>query len=213
MSRPILSFSEGPLPRNGNRSHNCLVATHSISIVSPATGTPDADTIELSRADGPPLHITAESGRTWHVVAASAAVCTRLAREAMRCPAVERVAGSGGLLSALSTLENILLPAVYHRRIAGERLAASIYDVFEVCGMGKRETDALCERPVSGLDGYEQRLACLVRTLLMRPKALLFERLFEGQPVDSKERLAQFPAYYRRVVTKGTVLFLDVAGM
>jgi ABC-type branched-subunit amino acid transport system ATPase component len=189
------------------------VVTHSISIVPPATDGAGTETIELSRVDSHPLRIPAESGRTWQVVAANAAVCGRLAHEAMRCLAVERVAGSGGLLSATSTLENILLPAVYYGRIAEDRLAASVYEVFQACGVDRREADALWARPVSDLDGHEKRLACLVRALLMRPKALLFERLFEGLPLDVMQRMVQFPAYYRRIVPRGTVIFLDVAGM
>src|SRR5262245_22370061 len=190
------------------------MATHSISIAAPAEDeAAAADIIELHcAADGSPLRIAAASGGTWHVVAGNAATFTRLAHEAMLCPAVERVPGFGGLLSATSVLENIVLPAVYHGRIGGEDLAASVYDAFEACAMDREQADALCERSVSDLDGYEQRLVCLLRALLMRPAALLCERIFEGLPPGDVERVAQFPAYYRRVVAKGTVVFLEIAG-
>src|SRR5262245_28896686 len=131
----------------------------------------------------------------------------------MRSAAVERVPGSGGLLAATSVLENIVLPAVYHRRIAGAQLATSVYEAFEACTMDRSQTDALCERPVSALSGFEQRLACLVRALLMRPAVLLCERIFEGLPPRDAQRLTQFPGYYRRLVAQGAVVFLDVSGM
>ena len=88
------------------------MATHTISIAAPAEDeAAAADAIELHcAADGSPLRIAAASGGTWHVVARNAATFTRLAHEAMRCPAVERVPGFGGLLSATSVLENIVLP-------------------------------------------------------------------------------------------------------
>lgn len=164
-------------------------------------------------ADGPPLRIAAESGRTYHIVADREAVCARLAHEAMRSPGIERVSGSGGLLSGITVLENIVLPAVYHGRVASERLAASVYQVCEACGLDREQTDALCERSLSDLDGYERRLVCLLRALLMHPGALLCERIFEGLPRRDMERVTQFPDCYRRVVANGTLVFLDLAGM
>ena len=173
-----------------------------------------ADIIELNcAADGPPLRIPVGSGRTYHIVASGEAVSTRLAHEAMRSSAVERVPGHGGLLLGNSVLENIVLPAVYHGRIAGGQLAAAAYDAFDACGFDRAQADALCGRPIFTLDGFEQRLICLLRALLMRPAALLCERLFEGVPQHDMERIARFPGYYRRVIAQGTILFLDIAGM
>jgi len=214
-----LSRSYCPLVRGWHRCrqspHNGPVAAHSISIVPPAVDeAATADTLELHcAADGPPLRIAAESGRTWHILAVNAAACTRLVHEALRSSAVERVPGSGGLLSATSVLENIVLPAVYHGRIAGPRLAAAVYEVFAACAMDREQADALCERPVSDLDSFEQRLICLLRALLMQPGVLLCERIFEGLSPSDMERVAQFSAYYRRVVAKGSVVFLDITGM
>src|SRR5262249_61538315 len=120
------------------------MATHTISIAAPAEDeAAAADAIELHcAADGSPLRIAAASGGTWHIVARNAATFTRLAHEAMRCPAVERVPGFGGLLSATSVLENIVLPAVYHGRIGGEDLAAAVYDAFEAWGVVREEADS-----------------------------------------------------------------------
>ena len=207
-----MAFGEGAaLPPS---VHNHPVATHSISIDTAPADAPIADVIELSCGPhGPPVRIAPGSGRTWRIVASDAAACGRLAREAMRSPAVERVPGRDGLLSATTVLENIVLPAVYHARVPGERLAQSVYDAFDACGMERGEADRLCACRVADLDGFEQRLVCLLRALLMRPAVLLCERIFEGLPHGDMERVARFPAYYRCAVARGTVLFLDLAGM
>src|SRR5215813_11367029 len=117
------------------------MATHTISIAAPAEDeAAAADAIELHcAADGSPLRIAAASGGTWHVVARNAATFTRLAHEAMRCPAVERVPGFGGLLSATSVLENIVLPLFFNERMTGENHAPSLHDAFEACAMGREQ--------------------------------------------------------------------------
>jgi ABC-type transporter Mla maintaining outer membrane lipid asymmetry ATPase subunit MlaF len=173
-----------------------------------------ADPIVLDCGAGTaPLRIAPGSGATYRVSASGAAACNRLVREALRHPQAELVPRSGGLLVNLSVLENVLLPAVYHRRVAGRDLAALVYREFEACGLERAQADALCEREVPALNAFERRLVALVRSLLMRPALLLMERIFEGLTARDMERVARFGAYYRHAVAGGTLLLIDLAGM
>jgi len=161
----------------------------------------------------PPLRLAPGSGKICCIDARSEAACARLAREALECSAVEVVPRAGGLISNLSVLENILLPAIYHGHVTGAQLAGLVYRAFEHCGFSQDEVDALCARSVADLDGYERRLVALVRSLLMHPPILLLERVFEGLTAVDVERVARFGEYYRRAVAGGTLVYVNLAGM
>lgn len=175
---------------------------------------PSPRLIELRCArDAAPLRITPGSGRSYHITARSEAALNRLVQEALHCPAAELVPHSGGLLANLSVLENIVLPIVYHQRVATPRLAELVYIEFEACELDRTQAEALCGRAVPDLDGFERRLVLLVRSLLIRPAVLLMERIFEGLTAQDMERVAGFGGYYRRAVAGGTLVYFDLAGM
>jgi ABC-type transporter Mla maintaining outer membrane lipid asymmetry ATPase subunit MlaF len=162
---------------------------------------------------GAPLRIAPASGRTYRVVARNAAACNRLVNDALRGPLAELVPRMGGLLAGLSVLENVVLPAVYHRRVADRDVAEHVYRGFEICGLERAQADALSSRPVPALGAFDRRLVALVRSLLMRPAVLLLERLFEGLTAGDADRAARFGEHYRRAVPGGTLVFFDLAGM
>ena len=134
-------------------------------------------------------------------------------QETLRSAQAELLPRSGGLLSNLSVLENVVLPAVYHGRIARAQLAERVYSEFEGCGLARPQAEALCARAVPELDQFERRLIALVRCLLMRPAVLIMERIFEGLTTHDVERVRRFGEYYRRGMTCGTVILFDLAGM
>jgi len=75
------------------------------------------DTIVLRDGDGVSLLCIAPgTGATYRVIARDPAVCSRLIEEVLRSPHAELVPRSGGLLTNLSVLENVVLPAVYYER-------------------------------------------------------------------------------------------------
>jgi ABC-type sugar transport system ATPase subunit len=179
-----------------------------------STSAPAPHLIELRCAgDAAPLHIAPGSGRSYRVTARNEAILSRLVREALNCPAAELVPRSGGLLSNLSVLENIVLPGVYHRRVATAGIAERVYEVFAACELDRSQAEALCERAVPDLDAFERRLVMVARSLLMRPAVLLMERIFEGLTARDMERVAGFGGFYRRAVAGGTVVYFDLAGM
>jgi ABC-type transporter Mla maintaining outer membrane lipid asymmetry ATPase subunit MlaF len=159
------------------------------------------------------LCIAPGTGATYRVVARDPAVCSRLIEEVLRSPQAELLPRSGGLLSNLSVLENVVLPAVYHRRVARTKLAELVYRDFDACGMARAEAEELCGRAVSGLTLFERRLAALVRALVMRPALLVMERAFEGLAAQDMQRVARFPDYYHRTAPGGCVIMFDLAGM
>jgi ABC-type lipoprotein export system ATPase subunit len=191
------------------------MVAHSNSMDPAVTGDPSLlEPIVLHCADGdPPLRIVPASSQTYYVSARSVEACNRLVHEALRHPEMQLVSRSGGLLSNLSVLENMVLPAVYHGRVARPELANRIYQTFDACGLDRQQADALCERSAGEVEGFERLLVALLRALLMRPAVLVLERVFEGLTAEDMKRVAQFPRHYRRVVAAGAVVFIDRAGM
>jgi hypothetical protein len=187
------------------------VIAHSLPL-EPAAGAVSVPDLVLECGGGQPaLRIAGE--RTYCITARDEAACTRLTQEALRCPAAELLPGTGGLLVGLSVLENMLLPALYHGRVAGAQLAERVYQVLESCGVAREEADALSRRRIVSLDGYERRLVALARSLLMRPPVLLAERIFEGLTLGDMERVARFGDYYRGAVPGGALVWFNLAGM
>jgi len=175
---------------------------------------PDSDTIVLRDGDGVSLlSIAPGTGATYRVIARDPAACSRMIEEVLRSPHTELVPRSGGLLANLSVLENVVLPAVYHRRVSRTRLAELVYRDFDACGMARAEAEELCGRAISGLTLFERRLAALVRAIIMRPALLVMERAFEGLAAQDMERVARFPEYFQRTVPGGCVIMFDLAGM
>ncbi len=171
-----------------------------------------ASTLVL-QCGGTQLRVPPACGKTFRIVASDAAACGGLVAQALRNPAAEVVPAFGGLLSGLSVLENILLPALYHGRMPTQGVADRAYGAFAACGMERAQADGLCAREVQELGPFDRRLAALVRSLLMRPALLLLERLFEGLTAQDKERAARFGGYYRGVVPGGTLVYCDLAGI
>lgn len=189
--------------------HNPVVLTNTVGMIAPSP-----HLIELRCArDAAPLRIAPGSGRSYHVTARSAPALNRLVQEALDCPMAELVPHSGGLLAHLSVLENIVLPVVYHQRVATPQLAELVYAEFEACGLDRSQVEALCGRAVINLGEFDRRLVALVRSLLMRPAVLVMERIFEGLTALDVERVAGFSGFYRRAVAGGTLVYFDLAGM
>ena len=162
---------------------------------------------------GEPLRIPTACGKTYRIVARSTSDCDGVVDDALRSPGVEIVPAFGGLLNGLSVLENILLPAIYHQRIPALDIAGRVYRVFASCDMDQAQADSLCARSVENLSGFERRLVAVVRSVLMQPALLLFERLFEGLTAQDMERAGRFGAHYRSVVPDGTLVYCDLAGI
>ena len=165
------------------------------------------------QCSGAPLRIPAACGKTYRIVARSASECDAVVDDALRSPSLEVVPAFGGLLNGLSVLENILLPAIYHRRIPALDIAGRVYRMFASCDVDQAQADSLCARRVENLGAFERRLVALVRSVLMQPALLLFERLFESLTAQDMERAARFGAHYRSVVRDGTLVYCDLAGI
>ena len=172
------------------------------------------DTIVLHCGqDESPLCIAPASGMTYRIVARDASTCSRLVQQTLCNPHAELLPHSGGLLSNLSVLENVVLPAVYHGRVATTQLAERVYDEFAACGLARSEAERFCTKAVSELSEFERRLAALVRSLIMRPAVLVMERIFEGLTIRDMEQVRRFGEYYRCGVADGTLIVFDLAGI
>lgn len=183
-----------------------------------ASGVVNADAapnpIDLCDGNGASLLTVAPgTGATYRLILRDAASCERLIAEMLLDSNTQLVPRSGGLVSNVSVLENVVLPAVYHGRVARTQLAELVYREFDDCGVTRDAAEALCAKEVADLTLFERRLAALVRALMMRPSLLVMERSFEGLATAAMQEVARFPEHYRRSMPNGTVVILDLAGM
>ncbi len=170
--------------------------------------------IALCDCTGAPLvTVVPGSGATYRLVVRDASTCERLIADMLLNAQCQLVPRTGGLVSNLSVLENVVLPSIYHGRVARPQLAELVYREFDDCGVARDAAEALCAKAVETLSPFERRLAALVRALMMRPTLLVMERLFEGLATEAMHEVARFPDHYRRSVPSGTVVMLDLAGM
>ena len=159
------------------------------------------------------VEVAPGSGATYRLIVRDAASCERLIAEMLLNARTQVVPQSGGLMSSLSVLENVVLPSVYHGLVAKTQLAELVYREFDDCGVPRKEAEALCAKAVTDLTPFERRLTALVRALMMRPSLLVMERSFEGLSAQAMQEVTRFPEHYRRSVPTGTVVMLDLAGM
>ncbi len=91
---------------------------------------------------------------------------------------------TGGLINNIRTLENILLPALYHRIADKENLyreAIKLLETFEFKG------DYMCK--IEELTNLERRIIALVRGLLIKPEIMILEYPFQGISEEQREWL------------------------
>jgi phospholipid/cholesterol/gamma-HCH transport system ATP-binding protein len=94
------------------------------------------------------------------------------------------VPSNGGLVSNLKVWENITLPLLYHAGVVTPEDEQSASDHLQILGY----TGDLMALPAH-LSLPDKRLIALVRTILPRPRIIIYSSCFEGVP---SSQLAQF---------------------
>lgn len=86
----------------------------------------------------------------------------------------------GGLINNRSLFDNLMLPLLYHKIVSPEEAKERVQSMFNDFGI----SNVAHERPAH-VPGRIRKLACLMRTLVMRPQVLLLDDPSVGLGQDS----------------------------
>jgi len=96
---------------------------------------------------------------------------------------------SGGLISNLKVGENIILPAIYHKKGDIHTLEKKTKDLFSMIGLSGERVKELMGRLPATLLQYEKKIAGLFRAILMEPEMMIFISFFDGLSPELRSRL------------------------
>jgi ABC-type transporter Mla maintaining outer membrane lipid asymmetry ATPase subunit MlaF len=119
----------------------------------------------------------------------------------------------GGTVSSINVLENIGLPAIYHRVAPLVTLERETLDVLAACGLDGEHAEALCRKRPAELSPFDKRLVGFVRGLLMHPDLLVYHRFLEGLTRKEMERAAALNDVYLARQPGGTAVYLQLSDM
>lgn len=152
-------------------------------------------------------------GLVYSVEAASPQGLDAMIEQLLRHPGTQIADNVGGTVSSIKVLENIGLPAIYHGLAPLVALEQEILDVLAACGLDGPRAEALCRRRPAELNPFEKRLVGFVRSLLMRPDILVYNRFLEGLTRADMERAVALNAVYRARQPSGTAVHLLLSDM
>ncbi|MCX7794110.1 MAG: ATP-binding cassette domain-containing protein [Thermodesulfovibrionales bacterium] len=90
----------------------------------------------------------------------------------------------GGLISNLRAWENLILPALYHRRLSGQEVKERGLKILDQLGFRKEPMSRIAE-----LSLFEKVLLGIGRALLLEPEIIILYSAFEGLSLSDKEAL------------------------
>jgi len=152
-------------------------------------------------------------GENYVVTVRSATALEALLEQALRRPEAQAVDAFGGLVTNISVLENILLPAIYHRAVPLTEVGIRIVEAFAACGADESRAEALCAKFPADLAPFERRLAGFVRCLVMGPEILVYHRFLEGLTRSDMALAAGLNDAFRARVPTGTSVYLTLGDM
>jgi ABC-type transporter Mla maintaining outer membrane lipid asymmetry ATPase subunit MlaF len=147
-------------------------------------------------------------GFVYVVEAATPGGLEALLDDLLEVPGTEVAHGVGGMVSNINILENIALPALYFGLARSREFDARVIQAFGACGVDSAHAEALCRMHPGALGAFEKRLAGFVRSLLMRPDILVYNRFLEGLTGAEMERAFALDAVYREHNPGGTSVYL-----
>lgn len=115
---------------------------------------------------------------------------------------------TGGLISNLRVLENILLPTLYHR-ILNEQTA--IQRALELLKEYEYTKEPLAK--IDDLTVFEKRVAGIVRNMLTNPEILIFEYPFDGVSKFEKKKILEMIEKLRNTATAIYILSSERDGL
>ena len=152
-------------------------------------------------------------GLTYTVAARTPTDIDAALEQLLDLPGSQVVDSVGGLINNINILENIALPALYHRVASISEVERGILEAFAACGLDGGQTEALLRKQPGELTSFEKRLAGFVRSLLSRPQVLVYSRFFEGLTRAEMTRAAALNTVYRGRHPEGTAVYLMLHDM
>jgi ABC-type transporter Mla maintaining outer membrane lipid asymmetry ATPase subunit MlaF len=164
-------------------------------------------------ASGARCEIELGCGLAYRVEAASPQALDLMLDQLLQHPGTQIADSVGGTVSSINVMENIGLPAVYHSVAPLVRLERETLDVLAACGFDGPQAEALCRRRPAELNAFEKRLVGFVRSLLMCPDLLVYNRFLEGLTRVDMERAVALNEVYRARAPSGTAVYLQLSDM
>jgi len=149
-----------------------------------------------------------DQGNRYCVVAHSEEDKTKFLELFLRPPETAVISSDGGLLNNIRIDENLLLPASYHGLLT-ESIEQQIVELFGVCGLNEMATQDLLIKLPSQLSSYQKRLVGFVRSVLMKPRAMVYDSVCGGVTKAEIEQIQRFDGFFRRYSPAHTAIYLD----
>jgi len=121
------------------------------------------------------------------------------------------VAADGGLISNLPLLENITLPAEFHRVGSAADRESRLREVTRLFGKDGTLLRALDVARPASLSPWQKRLAGFVRAMLMEPELIVFDSLFGGIGRADASKLREFKRIFHLHFPFRQVVFVNYA--
>ena len=152
-------------------------------------------------------------GLTYAVESGSPEGLDSLLEQLLHHPGTQVADSVGGTVGSINVLENIGLPAIYHRVAPLITLEREALDVLAACGLDEQRAEALCRKRPAELGPFDKRLVGFVRSLLMHPDLLVYHRFLEGLTRTDMARAAALNEVYRARRPGGTAVYLMLSDM
>lgn len=147
-------------------------------------------------------------GCRYGVVAHSEEDRNRFLDLVLRPPETAIVSPGGGLLNNIKIDENMLLPLSYHGLLT-ESTERHIFELFGLCGLDETETHALLTSWPSQLSPYEKRLVGFVRSVLLRPRVMVYDSILGGVSKAERDKIRRFDDFFSAYFPVHTAIYLD----
>ena len=152
-------------------------------------------------------------GFVYVVEAATAGGLEALLDDLLEVPGTQVAHGVGGMVSNINVLENIALPAIYFGLARSREFDSRVIEALGACDVGGAEAEALCRMHPGELNPFQKRLAGFVRSLLMQPEVLVYNRFLEGLTRVEMEQAIALDAIYRARYPQGTSVYLMLSDL
>ena len=111
----------------------------------------------------------------------------------------------GGLISNLKVWENLAMPVCYHSGTVPENLEIEILEIYKHLGRDVISSEYMAKLP-GPLPINEKKLITLVREMLMQPRLIIYDALFEGFDPEMIECLSSLTMeYHSKNLDRATV--------
>ena len=151
-------------------------------------------------------------GKCYQMLFRSRARYSGTLRTLSRCAGVGCVMHDGGLISNLDVRENLLLPIAYRTPEFLDEAALHAREVLAACGQSTDDISRLLMALPGSLTVIERRMVGFVRTILMNPDVVVFDRILDELAPEETQHAQVFHRIWRACFPFRTAIYLDYEG-